>query len=65
MIFNFKLHVNWDQVLKKRDKLAIRDNARETSKRLSYKYTVGEKILIVLKVMNETEKSVHLQKVPM
>ena len=49
MIFNFKLRVNWDQVAKKRNHLAIKDNARENSKRLPYKYTVGEKVLITNK----------------
>ena len=36
MIFNFKMRVNWNQVEKKRDQVARRDNLRENSKRLPY-----------------------------
>jgi len=56
MIFNFQLRVNWDQIARKRNQLAIKDNARENSKRMPYEYTVGEKILIVSKHYERTSK---------
>ena len=56
MIFNFNMRVNWNQVEKKRDQVARRDNVRENSKRLPYEYTVGEKILIVNKRYERNRK---------
>ena len=56
MIFNFKMRVNGKEVEKKRDHVARRDNIRENSKRLPYKYTVGEKILIVNKSYERNRK---------
>ena len=56
MIFNFKMRVNWQQVEKKRDQLAHKDNVREDSKRMPYEYTVGEKILIVNKRYERNRK---------
>ena len=50
------MRVNWEQVARKRDKLAIKDNARENSKRVPYEYTVGEKILIVSKSYERNRK---------
>ena len=56
MIFNFQMRVNWKEIEKKRDQIARRDNVRENSKRLPYKYTVGEKILIASKRYERNRK---------
>ena len=56
MIFNFRMRVNWNQIEKKRDQLARKDNVRENSKRMPYEYTVGEKILIVSKSYERNRK---------
>ena len=50
------MRVNWQQVEKKRDQLAHKDNVRENSKRMPYEYTVGEKILIVSKSYERNRK---------
>ena len=56
MIFNFKMRVNWKEIEKKRDQMACRDNIHKNSKRLPYKYTVGEKVLIVNKSYERNRK---------
>ena len=56
MIFNFKMRANWENIARKRDKLAEIGNRRENSKRKEHVYRVGDKVLIVRKKYERKRK---------
>ena len=56
MIFNFQLRVDWENVARKRDRLAAIGNERENSKQKEHTYAVGDKVLIVRRKYKRTAK---------
>ena len=56
MIFNFQLRVDWENVARKRNKLATIGNERENSKRKEHTYAVDDKVLIVRRKYERTAK---------
>merc|ERR1712157_327440 len=53
MILQVYMDIEWNDIIDRRNRLAINTNAKINEKRIPHKYKVGDKIFIILKDISE------------